>query len=135
MDGGQTDTADFGINSDPGDFLNSGVQGANDPFNEYLSNSSATLLTAADLKIMDVLGYTLSQPAERAIGGTPFLSNLSAGTNQSMNIASTGGGLNTDVLSQYMASSTGPPQAVFTTLAGADAQQGFSDVVMTLPHA
>jgi serralysin len=32
IDGGTTDLADFGINSDPGDFLNGGVQGT-DPFN------------------------------------------------------------------------------------------------------
>jgi hypothetical protein len=135
IDGGHTDTADFGISSDPADFLNSGVQGPTDSFNEFLSNSSATSLTAADLKLMDVLGFTLSQSALSAIGGTPSRSSLQAGIQPSMNAASAGG-LNTDVLSQYMASNTGSPNAVFTTLAGPDPQQqGFSDLMMTPPHA
>jgi hypothetical protein len=35
-----------------------------------------------------------------------------------------------------MASNTGSPNAVFTTLSGPDPQQqGFSDLVMTSPHA
>jgi len=134
MDGGHTDTADFGISSDPGDFLNSGVQGSTDSFNEFLSNSSATTLTAADLKLMDVLGFTLSQSAESAIGGTPFRSGLQAGIQASTNAASAGG-LNTDVLSQHMASNTDSPQVALTTLAAPDSQQGFSDLVMTPPHA
>ena len=39
LDGGNTKIADYGQNSDPSDFLNSGVQGGNDPFNEYYSSS------------------------------------------------------------------------------------------------
>ena len=35
FDGGNTKIADYGKTSDPSDFLNSGVQGANDPFNEF----------------------------------------------------------------------------------------------------
>src|SRR5262249_32007491 len=46
IDGGATDLADFGISSDPGDFLNSGVQGA-DPFDEFVSGANS--LTAVDL--------------------------------------------------------------------------------------
>ena len=134
IDGGHTDMADFGISSDPGDFLNSGVQGPTDSFNEFLSTSSATSLTAVDLKIMDVLGFTLSQSAESAIGGTPFHFGLQAGSQPATNTASAGG-LNTDVLSQYMASNTGSPNAVFTTLGGPDQQQGFSDIIVTPPHA
>ena len=37
LDGGNTKLADFGVSSDPSDFLNSGVQGGNDPFNEFYS--------------------------------------------------------------------------------------------------
>src|SRR5579872_2198118 len=40
LDGGHTKLADFGLNSDPSDFLNSGVQGPNDPFNEYYSSTT-----------------------------------------------------------------------------------------------
>ncbi|HEY4404550.1 MAG TPA: NF038122 family metalloprotease [Xanthobacteraceae bacterium] len=60
IDGGTTDLADFGIRSDPGDFLNGGVQGV-DPFNEILDGSDT--LTQADLQVMDVLGF------HRADGG------------------------------------------------------------------
>ena len=42
LNGGNTKIADFGQNSDPSDFLNSGVQGANDPFNEFYSAAYAS---------------------------------------------------------------------------------------------
>jgi len=57
INGGSTKIADFGQSSDPGDFLNSGVQGPNDPFNEFYSSSTIQNLTTADLRIMDVLGF------------------------------------------------------------------------------
>ena len=40
LDGGNTKLADYGQTSDPSDFLNSGVQGANDPFNEFYTGST-----------------------------------------------------------------------------------------------
>ena len=45
LDGGNTKIADFGVSSDPSDFLNSGVQGGNDPFNEFYSSSTLQTLT------------------------------------------------------------------------------------------
>ena len=48
VDGGNTKLADFGQTSDPSDFLNSGVQGANDPFNEYYIGSTSQVLTIVD---------------------------------------------------------------------------------------
>jgi Ca2+-binding RTX toxin-like protein len=57
IDGGYTKLADYGRNSDPSDFLNSGSQGTNDPFNEYYFNGTVQTLTTADLKQMDVLGF------------------------------------------------------------------------------
>ena len=56
INGGTTKLADFGINSDPSDFLNGGIQGT-DPFNETVGGSA---LTAVDLKIMNVLGFSLA---------------------------------------------------------------------------
>jgi len=57
IDGGTTDLADFGINSDPGDFLNPPNSNLtpNDPFNENVGNRGA--LTAVDVTVMDVLGF------------------------------------------------------------------------------
>ena len=40
LDGGTTKLADYGQTSDASDFLNSGVQGSNDPFNEFYSGST-----------------------------------------------------------------------------------------------
>jgi hypothetical protein len=79
MDGGATKLADFGIASDPGDFLTNGVQGV-DPFNETVGGNA---LTHVDLQIMDALGFRddVSNPFEPqsmlpvATGGTATISN------------------------------------------------------------
>ena len=60
LDGGNTKLADYGQTSDPSDFLNSGVQGSTDPFNEFYSNSTQQQLTAIDLVQLDALGFHLS---------------------------------------------------------------------------
>jgi hypothetical protein len=57
LDNGVTKLADYGQNSDPSDFLNSGVQGPNDPFNEYYTSSTSQQLSAVDLKQLDALGF------------------------------------------------------------------------------
>jgi Ca2+-binding RTX toxin-like protein len=60
LNNGVTKLADFGRNSDPSDFLNSGVQGPNDPFNEYYTGSTTQALTTVDLTILHALGFHLS---------------------------------------------------------------------------
>ncbi|WP_316184328.1 NF038122 family metalloprotease [Bradyrhizobium sp. SZCCHNRI1003] len=60
LDGGYTKLADYGQNSDASDFLNSGVQGPNDPFNEFYTGSTLQMLTAVDLKQLDALGFHLT---------------------------------------------------------------------------
>jgi Ca2+-binding RTX toxin-like protein len=57
VDGGHTKLADFGQHSDPSDFLNTGVQGPNDPFNEYYTSSTSQSLTKVDLAMLDALGF------------------------------------------------------------------------------
>jgi hypothetical protein len=57
LNGGGTKLADYGQNSDPSDFLNGGVQGANDPFNEYYTGSTLQHLTSVDLQQLDSLGF------------------------------------------------------------------------------
>ncbi|WP_143275301.1 NF038122 family metalloprotease [Bradyrhizobium canariense] len=59
-DGGNTKLADYGQHSDPSDFLNSGVQGPNDPFNEYYTSSTSQSLSTTDLKQLDALGFHLA---------------------------------------------------------------------------
>src|SRR5882757_4091997 len=60
VDGGYTKIADYGRTSDPSDFLNSGVQGGNDSFNEFYTPSTVQGLTAIDLVQLDALGFHLS---------------------------------------------------------------------------
>src|ERR1700687_3140101 len=67
IDGGVTKLADYGQNSDPSDFLNSGVQGANDPFNEFYSGSTIQQLTTIDKEQLDALGFNVTPSAT----GTP----------------------------------------------------------------
>src|ERR1700759_208742 len=59
LNGGVTKLADYGQTSDPSDFLNNGVQGVTDPFNEFYNNSTQQQLTAMDLKQLDALGFHL----------------------------------------------------------------------------
>src|ERR1700759_3914655 len=60
LNGGITKLADYGQTSDPSDFLNSGIQGSTDPFNEFYSNNTQQSLTAIDLKQLDALGFHLT---------------------------------------------------------------------------
>jgi subtilase family serine protease len=62
LDGGATKLADYGLNSDPSDFLNSGVQGPNDPFNEYYTGSTSQTLSTVDLKQLAALGFHVGSP-------------------------------------------------------------------------
>jgi hypothetical protein len=66
IDGGFTDLADFGLKSDPSDFLNPGPTSLgppyssltpNDPFNEIYSSGTLQNLTAVDKELIDVLGF------------------------------------------------------------------------------
>jgi serralysin len=67
VDGGNTKLADFGQNSDPSDFLNSGVQGLSDPFNEYYSGGTLQSLTAVDKAQLDALGFHTTAPVTTAV--------------------------------------------------------------------
>lgn len=60
LDGGNTDLADYGINSDPGDFLNppSSNRTPNDPFNEFVGNLGR--LTGMDVEQMNALGFAVN---------------------------------------------------------------------------
>jgi serralysin len=92
VDGGNTKLADFGVSSDPSDFLNSGVQGSNDPFNEFYSNSTSQTLSADDKAILDALGFnttalvattvieSLGSTSLVQVGNDFFLDSISSGT-------------------------------------------------------
>ena len=67
IDGGKTHLADYGISSDPSDFLNTGVQGNNDPLNEFYGSTSLQALSAVDLIQLEVLGFTLNAATQASI--------------------------------------------------------------------
>jgi protocatechuate 3,4-dioxygenase beta subunit len=70
IDGGVTKLADYGQNSDPSDFLNSGVQGSTDPFNEYYSGSTSQTLSTVDKELLDAMGFNTSGTAPGAPSAT-----------------------------------------------------------------
>src|SRR5713226_5090704 len=67
VDGGYTKLADYGQNSDPSDVLNSGVQGPNDPFNEFYTYSTSQGLTTVDKQQLDVLGFHTFSPVATTV--------------------------------------------------------------------
>ena len=62
VDGGNTKLADYGKTSDPSDFLNSGVQGSNDPFNEFYNGGTIQSLSTVDKEQLDALGFHTTSP-------------------------------------------------------------------------
>ena len=60
VDNGVTKLADYGVKSDPSDFLNAGVQGASDPLNEIYSGSTSQTLSSVDLEQLDALGFRIA---------------------------------------------------------------------------
>ena len=57
IDGGNTKLADFGQSSDASDFLTTGVQGSNDPFDEFYNSHTIQNLTIVDKELLDALGF------------------------------------------------------------------------------
>src|SRR4051812_37853711 len=81
LDGGNAKVADYGRTSDPSDFLNTGVQGAADPFNEFYNGGTSQKLTSADLKQLDALGFHLnSGTAGSVVIGDASVSEGNSGT-------------------------------------------------------
>src|ERR1700730_11263804 len=87
VDGGNTKLADYGRTSDSSDFLNSGMQGSSDPFNEFYGGGTLQSLTAADKAQLDALGFhtsvaqygfVIAATASQAIQGGPAVALLSA---------------------------------------------------------
>ena len=60
VDGGNTKLADVGRTSDSSDFLNSGVQGPNDPFNEFYSGGTLQSLTTVNKNLLQALGFHIT---------------------------------------------------------------------------
>ncbi|WP_439369443.1 NF038122 family metalloprotease [Bradyrhizobium sp. DASA03120] len=81
LDNGATKLADYGQNSDPSDFLNTGVQGPNDPFNEYYTSTTIQGLTSVDLTQLDALGFHLAINSPTTIESYGLTSLVQVGKN------------------------------------------------------
>jgi hypothetical protein len=94
LNGGVTKLADYGQTSDPSDFLNSGVQGSTDPFNEFYSNTTQQQLTAMDLMQLDALGFhlTTNQQTQTVIESFGSTKLVQVGNNYYLNPVSGGTG-------------------------------------------
>ena len=92
VDGGNTKLADFGQTSDPSDFLNSGVQGPNDPFNEFYTGSTLQSLTTVDKEQLDALGFHTQTPVTTVIEALGSTSLVQSGTYYYLDSISTGSG-------------------------------------------
>jgi hypothetical protein len=123
IDGGVTKLADYGQTSDPSDFLNSGVQGPNDSFNEFYSGSTSQTLSTVDLQQLDALGFDTTT----VIGGTGY-SGGSTGGGSGGGTAGGGGGGHKG----HKTVAAGAPGAVFA-FADASGSDGHA-VVPELVH-
>jgi serralysin len=92
VDGGNTKLADYGQTSDPSDFLNSGVQGGNDPFNEFYTGSTLQSLTTVDKEQLDALGFHISAPATTVIEAVGSTSLIQVGINYFLDSITSGTG-------------------------------------------
>ena len=81
VDGGSSKLADYGQTSDTSDFLNSGVQGPNDPFNEFYNGGTSQSLSAVDLAQLDALGFDLTSNASITIESFGSTSLVQVGSN------------------------------------------------------
>jgi serralysin len=92
VDGGNTKLADFGQNSDPSDFFSSGVQGPNDPFNEFYTGSTSQTLTTVDKELLDALGFHIAPPVTTVIEAFGSTKLVEVGNNFYLNSISSGSG-------------------------------------------
>jgi hypothetical protein len=93
IDGGNTKLADYGKTSDPSDFLNSGVQGSTDPFDEFYGGSTIENLSTVDKEQLVALGFHLATAPVTTttiesigstslvqVGSSYFLNSISSGS-------------------------------------------------------
>ncbi|MBV9560254.1 MAG: NF038122 family metalloprotease, partial [Bradyrhizobium sp.] len=90
LDGGNTRLAAYGQTSDASDFLNGGVQGSNDPFNEFYSNNTLQSLTGVDLKQLDALGYQINSSLNTTIEAAGATSLVKLANNYFLTTITTG---------------------------------------------
>jgi 20S proteasome alpha/beta subunit len=91
-DGGVTKLADLGRNSDSSDFLNSGIQGPNDAFNEFYTGSTIQGLTSIDKVMLDALGFHTMAPVTTTIESSGSTSLVQVGSNYFLDAISSGTG-------------------------------------------
>ena len=72
LDGGNTKLADFGVSSDPSDFLNAPNSNLTptDAFDEFYSGSTLQTLTTVDKEMLDALGFNTTPLGLVVVGNT-----------------------------------------------------------------
>jgi serralysin len=131
VDGGATKLADFGRTSDSSDFLNSGVQGSNDPFNEFYTGSTSQALTLADKDILDALGFHLTSVATVLIESAGSIKLMQVGNTYVLNPVAGG----TGPTLTYMGSAVVAGQFGAVVPIGAEQVAGGYDVAWKVPGA
>jgi protocatechuate 3,4-dioxygenase beta subunit len=122
IDGGVTKLADYGQNSDPSDMLNSGIQGPNDPFNEFYSGSTIQGLTTVDKQQLDAMGFNVTPSAT----GTPSATTSSLVTSSP---TVTANGTSTTTLTVTVKDASGNAVAgTAVTLSGSGAANSFGTI-------
>jgi hypothetical protein len=89
---GTLDLADYGLTSDDSDFLNSGLQGSNDPFDEFYSGSTSQQLSAIDLEQLAALGFHLAPNVMTTISATGPVGVVRVGNGYFLYLAGTNQG-------------------------------------------
>jgi serralysin len=77
VNGGTTNLAYYGQNSDPSDLLNVSPN-LTDPFDEYYSGSTTQTLTPLDLEQLDALGFNLTSSSPSTVSVAYFIANESS---------------------------------------------------------
>jgi hypothetical protein len=98
LNGGHTDLADFGVHSDPSDFLNSlsnfsgyipppppySTHTPNDPFDEYLLKGAKDQLSGVDIEMMQALGFRTHPLPNPLPHPVPKVAGVSVATDSSV---------------------------------------------------
>ena len=123
IDGGVTKLADYGQNSDPSDFLNSGVQGGNDPFNEFYSGSTVQALSTVDKQLLDALGFNVN------MGTTPGAPSAATSSLVASSSTVTADGTSSTTLTVTVKDASGNAVAnTAVTLSGSGSANSFGNI-------
>jgi Ca2+-binding RTX toxin-like protein len=125
VNGGVNKLADYGTSSDPSDFLNSGVQGSTDSFNEYYGGGTLQTLSKIDLEQLDALGFHVTIPDNAPTGSVTISGTPTQGqTLTASNSLADADGVATSISYQWKAAGVAISGATSSTFTLTQAQVG-----------